>query len=138
MTIAVVLCLSSFMLPSIASAEELYRQFSLGKGSLSSVLADANTQETGYVTAQYGFRIAKDFMPYMGTGLAYSYQPDTQTGDITKLRAGVAAQFGFNYLLGTNLILKFDYSYLSLSPDQLRGDSTVPPQSLGIGFDIKF
>ena len=74
----------------------------------------------------------------MGTGLAYTYQPDVRYGDITKFKAGVAAQFGFNYLIDTNSTLKLDYKYLSISPDLPRGDSKSPPQSVGIGLDIKF
>ena len=129
-----------FMLLSAlpATAEELYRQFSLGAGSLTTAPTDVKAPEPGIVTAKYGFRIAKDFMPYMATGLAYTYQPDTKTGDITKFKTGVAAQFGFNYLLGTNLSLKMDYKFLSLSPDQQHGDPRTAPQSLGIGVDIKF
>ena len=119
-------------------SEEFYKQFSLGGGTLTSAPADAKSPEPGIVTAKYGFRIAKDFMPYMGTGLAYTYQPDMKTGDITKLKTGVAAQLGFNYLLGTNLTLKMDYKFLSVSPDQQHGDTRTIPQSLGIGLDIKF
>lgn len=129
-------CICSYALPVFAG--ELYQQFSLGGGSLTKAPSDAKAPEPGLLTAKYGFRIAKDFMPYMGTGLAYTYQPDTKTGDITRLKTGVAAQFGFNYLLGTNSTLKLDYKYLSISPDLPRGDSKTPPQSLGIGIDIKF
>jgi len=123
---------------SISFADELYRQFSLGGGSLTSAPADAKAPEPGIVTARYGFQIAKDFMPYMGTGLAYTYQPDTRTGDMTRLRTGLAAQFGFSYLLGDNLTLKLDYKYLTVSPEQQRGDTRTTPQSLGIGLHIKF
>ena len=123
---------------SLSYAEELYRQFSLGSANLTSAPADAKAPETGIVTAKYGFRIDKDFLPYMGTGLAYSYQPDTRTGDPTRFKTGVAAQFGFNYLLGNNFTLKMDYKYLTVTPDQQRGDSRTTPQSLGIGLDIKF
>lgn len=128
------------MLPHVspASAEELYRQFSLGGGSLTAAPSDAKAPEPGIVTAKYGFKIAKDFMPYMGTGLAYTYQPDMMTGDVTRVKTGVAAQFGFSYLIGVRSTLKLDYKYLSLSPEQQRGDSRTAPQSLGIGLDIKF
>jgi outer membrane protein W len=123
---------------TLCVGEELYKQFSIGAGSLTTAPTDVKAPEPGIVTAKYGFRIAKDFMPYMGTGLAYTYQPDTKTGDITKFKTGVAAQFGFNYLLGTNLSLKMDYKFLSLTPDQQHGDPRTAPQSLGIGLDIKF
>ena len=120
------------------SAEELYQQFTLGGERLTAAHADDKAPEPGVVTAKYGFEIAKDFMPYMGTGLAFTYQPDSKTGDITRFRTGVAAQFGFNYLLGENSILKVDYKYLTVSPEHSRGDSRTAPQSLGIGLDIKF
>lgn len=119
-------------------AEELYQQFSLGGGSLTEAPVDAKAPEPGVVTAKYGFRIAKDFMPYMGTGLAYAYQPDTKSGDLSRLKTGVAAQFGFSYLLGTGLTLKLDYKYITVSPEQQRSDSKASPQSLGIGLHIKF
>ena len=132
------LCLSIQLLASPVYADELYRQFTLTGGKLTTAPADAKIPEPGAVTAKYGFLISKEFMPYMGTGLAYTYQPDTKTGDITKFKTGVAAQFGFSYLIGTNSTFKLDYKYLSLSPDQIHGDSRTPPQSLGIGLDIKF
>jgi opacity protein-like surface antigen len=135
---ALFLCLVILLRASPGSAEELYRQFSLGGGSLTTAPADAKAPEPGVITAKYGFKIAKDFMPYMGTGLAYTYQPDTKTGDITKFKTGVAAQFGFSYLLGTNSTFILDYKYLSVSPEQQRGDSRTLPHSLGIGLDIKF
>ena len=138
--ITAVLFLCFFMLlnASPGSAEEFFRQFSLGGGSLTTAPADIKAPEPGVITAKYGFKIARDFMPYMGTGLAYMYQPDTKTGDITKFKTGVAAQFGFSYLLNTNSTLKMDYKYLSVSPEQQRGDSRTLPHSLGIGLDIKF
>ncbi len=132
------LCFSALLLVSSSSADELYERFTLSGDSLTTAPPDAKAPRPGVVTAKYGFKIAKDFMPYMGTGLAYSYQPDMKTGDMTNLRTGVAAQFGFSYLLGTNSTLKLDYKYLTVSPEQQRGDSRTPPQSLGIGLDIKF
>jgi opacity protein-like surface antigen len=132
------ICLSVLLHVSPGSAEGLYQQFSLGGGRLTATPSDDKAPEPGVVTAKYGFKIAKDFIPYMGTGLAYSYQPDSKTGDITRLKTGVAAQFGFSYLFGINSTLKLDYKYLSVSPDQPRGDSRTVPQSLGIGLDIKF
>jgi opacity protein-like surface antigen len=119
-------------------AEDFNRGLSLGGESLTMAPADAKDPKPGVITAKYGFRIARDFMPYVGTGLAYTFQPDLKTGDITRIKTGVAAQFDFNYLLGSNSTLKLDYKYLSLSPEQLRGDSRATPQSLGIGLDIKF
>jgi len=112
------LCFEPLLLlhASSGSAEELFRQFSLGGGNLTTAPSDAKAPEPVIVTAKYGFRIAKDFMPYMGTGLAYTYQPDTKTGDITKLKTGVAAQIGFSYLLGENLTLQMAYKFLTVSP----------------------
>lgn len=132
------LCFSMINHVSVVYGGEYYRQFSLGAGTLTSAPSDAKAPEPGVITAKYGFQIAKDFIPYMGTGIAYTYQPDMKTGDITKLRTGVAAQLGFNYLLGANSTLKLDYKYLSISPEQPFGDSRTPPQSIGIGLDIKF
>lgn len=136
--IFLLLCFSMLLHASVGFAEELYQRFSLGAGSLTTAPSDAKAPGPGIVTAKYGFRIAKDFMPYMGTGLAYAYQTDAQTGDKTRLKTGVAAQFGFSYLLGENYTLKMDYKYLTVSPEQQRGDSRTPPQSLGIGLHIKF
>lgn len=137
-TALISICFLMLLHTSLTSAGEIYQQFSLGADSLSTAPSDAKAPEPGVVTAKYGFKFAKDFMPYMGTGLAYTYQPDLKTGDITKFKTGVAAQLGFKYLLGTNSTLKLDYKYLTLSPELPRGDSRTPPQSLGIGFDIKF
>jgi len=131
-------CTVTFLHASPGSAEDLFQQFSLSGGSLTAAPADAKAPEPGIFTAKYGFKIAKDFIPFMGTGLAYTYQPDTKSGDITKLRTGLAAHLGFSYFLGVNSTLKVDYKYLSLSPDLPRGESRTPPQSLGIGLDIKF
>lgn len=137
-SILLFLLFALFRQASPGSAEELFQQFSLGGGRLTSAPPDAKDPEPGVVTARYGFKISKDFLPYMGTGLAYTYQPDAKTGEITGLKTGVAAQLGFNYLLGENSTLKLDYKYLSVSPEQQRGDSRSAPQSVGIGLDIKF
>ena len=131
-------CFFTLLRAPLVSADEFYQQFSLGGGALTNAPTDAKSPGPGLVTAKFGFKISKEFLPYMGTGLAYTYQPDIKTGDITRLKTGVAAQFGFNYLLGINSSLKLDYKYLTVSPDQQRGDAKSPPQSLGIGFDIKF
>lgn len=137
-TAAAFLCLVFLLHVPQGFAEELFRQFSLGGGRITAAPADAKAPELGIVTAKYGFKISKEFMPYISTGLSYTYQPDSKTGDITKLKTGAAAQFGFNYLLGSNLTLKMDYKYLTVSPEQQRGDTRTPPQSFGIGLDIKF
>lgn len=120
------------------NGEELFKRFSLGGETLTSAPDDPKDPEPGVVTAKYGFKISKDFMPYMGTGLAYTYQADMNSGEMTNLKTGVAAQVGFNYLLGTKATLKFDYKYITVAPEQAQGDVRKPPQSLGIGLDIKF
>lgn len=137
-TVSLLLILVFFMHASTGSAEEPSHLFSLGGGSLTTAPSDAKAPELGVVTARYGIKIAKDFIPFFGTGLAYTYQPDTKTGDISRIKTGMAAQFGFDYHLGINSTLKLDYKYLTVSPEQTRGDSRTPPQSLGIGLDIKF
>jgi outer membrane protein W len=131
-------CCTLFSFAFPCRAEEPTHQFSLGSGKFTMAPVDEKAPEPGLVTAKYGFRIAKDFMPYMGTGLAYTYQPDTKTGDMTRLRTGVAAQLGFSYFLGTHSTLKLDYKYLTVAPDLPRGDPRTAPQSLGLGLDIRF
>jgi len=136
--VILLVCGCTLLHARLALAEALYRQFSLGAGNLTQAPADAKAPEPGIVTAKYGIKISKDFMPYMGTGLAYTYQPDVRSGEMTKVQTGVAAQFGFSYLFDANSSLKMDYKYLSLPTDLPRGDSKSTPQSIGIGFDIKF
>lgn len=137
---AVVLFLSfvTHLYASSASGEEAYEGLSLGGATLTMTPSDPKVPEHAVVTAKYGFKIAKDFLPYFGTGLAYTYQPDSRTGDITNLRTGIAAQIGFSYLLNTGLSLKLDYKYLSLSPEKTQGDARQTPQSIGIGLDVNF
>jgi len=119
-------------------AEDELRNFSFGYGTLSLAPFDTKDPEPGMITARYGFRIAEIFMPYMGTGLAYSYKPEIKPGDTLKFKAGMAGQLGFRYLLGPRSSLNFDYKYLYITPELPRGDTKNPPQSLGIGLDIKF
>jgi opacity protein-like surface antigen len=119
-------------------AEEEFHTFSLGYGKLTLAPVDTKAPEPGIVTARYGFRIARDFMPYMGTGLAYSYQPEIKPGDTLKFKAGMAGQIGFRYLLSPFSSLNLDYKYLYITPELQRGDSKTPPQSIGIGLDIHF
>lgn len=90
------------------------------------------------MTAKYGFSFAKDFKPYLGTGLAYSFQPEAKPGDTIKIKAGVAGQAGFSYLLGGNSSLNIDYKYFNVVQGATHGDSKTAPQSLGVGLEIKF
>ena len=134
-----------------SNAEEVYKKFSLGYGNLNPAGADAKAvtdamvpdaekiAAPGVLTAKYRFNLTKDFLPYVGAGLAYSIQPEVKTGDATlRINAGVAGQAGFKYLLGGNSSLSLDYKYLNLDPDVSRVGTKGPPQSLGVGFDIKF
>ena len=124
-------------------AGEAESRFSLGYGSLTQVPADikspadAKAPLSGLLTAQYGFGMAQEFKPYLGTGLSYSIPQDTKPGDSLRIKTGLAGQAGFSYLLGGNSTLKFDYKILTPTPDAAR-DSKSTPQSLGVGVDIKF
>lgn len=123
----------------LSSAEEEYSHFSLGYGRLNPAAVDPKIPAPGVVTALYGLNIAKDFMPYVGTGLAYSIQPEVRLGDTApRIKAGVAGQAGFRFMLDENAALRVDYKYLHLDPDVSHGGTKTPPQSLGVGIDIKF
>jgi outer membrane protein W len=137
-TLRAILCCGMLALTTISCAEEEGSRLSLGYTSMNLAPADPKAPAPAAVTAKYGFGSAKDFKPYLGTGLAYSYQPEAKPGDTTKIRAGVAGQAGFRYLLGGNSSLSFDYKYFNVTPDPTRGDSRTAPHSLGVGFDIKF
>jgi len=124
---------------NLSYAEEVYKSFSLGYGCLSPGATDAKAPSPSVLTAKYGFSLAKDFVPYVGTGLAYSFTPEVKPGDTTqRIKTGVAGQAGFKFLLGVNSSLSLDYKYLCLEPDVVHGGSSVPTQSLGVGLDIKF
>lgn len=118
-------------------AGEVESRFSLGYGSLSQAPADAKAPSPGLLTAKYGFGLAREFKPYLGTGMSYSIQPEARPGDTTRIKTGLAGQAGFSYLLGGNSALKFDYKVLTVTPDTAR-DPKTPPQSIGVGVDIKF
>jgi opacity protein-like surface antigen len=135
---AIVMVASIFMVnAALCRAGEVESRFSLGYGSLTQAPADAKSPKSGLLTAQYGFGTAKEFKPYLGTGLSYSIQPESRPGDSTRIRAGLAGQAGFSYLLSGNSALKFDYKVLTITPDSVR-DTGTPPQSLGVGLEIKF
>ena len=119
--------------------EEVYKNFSLGYGSLNPGVIDTKAPSPCALTAKYGFSFTKDFQPYVGTGLAYSITPEIKPGDTTqRIKTGVAGQAGFKFRLYENSSLSFDYKYLHLEPDVLHGNSCTSPQSLGVGVDIKF
>jgi outer membrane protein W len=123
----------------LSYADEFYKSFSLGYGSLNPGPADAKAPSPSVLTAKYGFSFSKDFQPYVGTGLAYSTPPDIKPGDSAqRIKTGVAGQAGFKFRLDDNSSLRLDYKYLHLEPDLLHGGSSAPPQSLGVGVEIKF
>ncbi|MDD2366282.1 MAG: outer membrane beta-barrel protein [Desulfuromonadaceae bacterium] len=136
--VSLIVYMAYLLCVSPCSAEGLYGRFSLGTNDLIITTSDTDVSAPGAVTAKYGFVVNKDFMPYIGTGLAYTYHSNSKNGDITNLKTGLAAEFGFKYFLGSSLTLKLDYRYLSLSPELPQGDNASPPQLFGIGLDISF
>lgn len=120
-----------------AHAEEALYNLSLGFDKLTQTTDDPKAPPpTSLLTAKYGFKGTNEFKPYLGTGLAYTFQQENKPGDKTRINAGVAGQAGFNYLLGGNSSLNIDYKYLHITPDAKHGDT--PPQSIGVGIKIKF
>ena len=111
--------------------------FTLGSGTLQPVTNDTAGKNPGVVTATYGFSLLRDFTPYIGTGVAYILPQDAGITDTTKLKTGLAGQAGVSFNLGINSALVIDYKYLRLTNDSPNSQST-PPQSLGIGVNIKF
>jgi outer membrane protein W len=113
-------------------------RFSLGYGSLTpSRTEDPKAQQFGQLTAKYRLGSSDIFKPYVGTGLAYSYQPDINPGTTTKIKTGVAGQAGFSVLLDEKSSLNFDYKFLELGSGA-RSTGSSPPQSVGVGLEIKF
>ena len=113
--------------------------FMLGSGTLQPVTTDTAGRNPGVLTAKYGFSLLKDFTPYIGTGLAYILPQEAGVTDAsTKLKTGVAGQAGVSFNLGVNSALVIDYKYLRLTNDPANSDKSTPPQSLGIGVNIKF
>ena len=110
--------------------------FTLGTGTLQPVTTDTAGKNPGVLTAKYGFSLLKDFTPYIGTGVAYILPQDVGITDAsTKLKTGVAGQAGVSFNLGINSALVLDYKYLRLNTDP---SNSAPPQSVGIGVNIKF
>lgn len=123
----------------LSYAEEGYKNFSLGFGSVNPGAVDVKAPLPCVLTAKYGFSFARDFRPYVGTGLAYSIPQEVKPGDITqRIKTGVAGQAGIKFRLDKNSSLNLDYKYLYIEPDVLHGNSCAPPQSIGVGLDIKF
>lgn len=122
-----------------ALSADTSNRFSLDYGNLTPSRADIpKATQFGQLTAKYRLGSSEIFKPYLGTGLAYSYQPDTTTGVTPKIRTGVAGQAGFSFLLSEKSSLNLDYRFLELTPDTTRGSTSTHPQSIGMGFEIKF
>lgn len=121
----------------LSYAEEIYKSFTFGYGSLYPGAVDVKAPSTCVLTAKYGFSFAKDFQPYVGSGLAYSIQPELKAGDTAqRIKTGVAGQAGFKFRLDGKSSLSLDYKYIYLEPDVIHGSSCAPPQSLGVGQDL--
>jgi len=122
-----------------AFAGDDLNRLSLGYGSLTpSRIEDPKAQQFGQLTAKYRLGSSDFFKPYVGTGLAYSYQPDVNTGTTPKIRTGLAGQAGFSILLDEKSSLNLDYKFLDIGSDSARKNSSSPPQSIGVGLEIKF
>jgi outer membrane protein W len=122
---------------AVCCAGDVTDGFTLGSGTLQPVTTDTAGKNPGVLTAKYGFSLLKDFTPYIGTGVAYVLPQDAGLIDAsTKLKTGLAGQAGVSFNLGINSALVIDYKYLRLSNDPSNSGS--PPQSLGIGVNIKF
>jgi len=117
-------------------AEEAIDKISLGYGCITQVIDDPKAPPPSLLTAKYKFGGTKEFKPYLGTGLAYTFQNESKTGDNSKITAGVAGQAGFRYLLNENSTLNIDYKCLLMPPTSNHNDST--PQSIGVGVKIQF
>jgi outer membrane protein W len=125
---------------TVCCAADVKDGFTLGSGTLQPVSTDTAGKNPGVLTAKYGFSLLKDFTPYVGTGLAYVLPQEASVTDPSaKLKTGLAGQAGVSFNLGINSALVIDYKYLRLTNDPSNSDkSTTPPQSVGIGVNIKF
>jgi len=124
---------------ALCRAGESKDGFSLGYGSLRPVTTTTTDKQPGVVTAKYGFSLLKDFTPYIGTGLAYVLPQESIINDAsTKLKTGLAGQAGISFNLGSNSSLSIDYKYLHFINDPPNSDKGTPPQSVGVGVNIKF
>lgn len=136
--LAIACPLLTLTMGTIACAGDSER-LSLGYGSLRPVGDDAKTPSPSSLTVKYGFGLLKDITPYIGTGVAYVLPPDAKPGESqARIKTGLAGQAGMKINLGAGSWLKIDYQYLRVTPDQTRSDSGSPPQSIGVGLEIKF
>lgn len=120
----------------VAFADEAIDHLSLGHGNMFQIVDDPKKPALCLLTAKYGFNSLSGFSPYLGTGLAYTLQPESKSGDNARISTGIAAQAGFSFLLGENSYLNIDYKYLLISPETHHCDT--PPQNIGVGVTIKF
>jgi outer membrane protein W len=127
---------SAMLNVAVCHAADVKNGFTLGSGTLQPVTTDTVGKNPGVLTAKYGFSLMKDFTPYIGTGVAYVLPQDVGVSDAsTKLKTGLAGQAGVSFNLGINSALVLDYKYLRLNTDPTN---SAPPQSVGIGVNIKF
>jgi len=136
--VATIACIALLQAP-VCGAGEAKDGFSLDYGSLQPVVTTATDKHPGVLTAKYGFSLLKDFTPYVGTGLAYILPQEAVVIDTsTKLKTGLAGQAGVSFKLGGKSSLNIDYKYLHFINDPPNSDKGTPPQSVGIGVNIKF
>lgn len=138
LTVATIACFA-LLKAAICCANGEKDGFSLGYGTLQPVATRTVDKQPGVLTAKYGFSLLKDLTPYVGTGLAYVLPQEAVVTDTpTKLRTGLAGQAGVSFSLGSNSSLIIDYKYLHFTNDPSNSDRGTPPQSVGIGVNIKF
>jgi opacity protein-like surface antigen len=137
-TIGLLVC-NTLVAVTVSHADEIINHFSIGYGKLNqSVYNDPKAPVTKAMTLNYGFNGLGGVTPYVGTGLAITDYPDLKPGEKTKMNAGFTSKAGLMFELDKKTSLKFDYKYLSISPESARGENSSRPQSIGIGLDIKF
>ncbi|GFE60466.1 outer membrane protein [Geobacter sp. AOG2] len=138
LAVAAIAC-TAILKAAICCADDGKEGFSLGYATLQPVATDTTDKHPGVLTAKYGFSLLKDITPYVGTGLAYVLPQETVVTDTpTKLKTGLAGQAGVSFNLGGNSSLVIDYKYLHFANDTPNSDKGTPPQSVGIGVNIKF
>ncbi|MDD5287063.1 MAG: outer membrane beta-barrel protein [Desulfuromonadaceae bacterium] len=122
--------------PMTSLADDAISHLSLGHDRFTLAVPDPKVPLPSVFGAKYGFSGDNGFRSYFGTGLAYTLLPEVRQSDSLKIKTGVAAQVGTSYQLGGNSSLTLDYKYLHISPDAQQ--RAAPPQSIGIGVNIKF
>ena len=111
----------------------------LGNGYSTSLPAEPHVQIPDSLTLKYKPDVSKRFKPFLGTGLAYSVTTqETHNESKKEMKAGVGAKAGFNFQLGKNFSINFDYNYLYLSPDVRHALDGSTPQQIGIGINLMF